>query len=382
MELNRKNMKKIILLIIIAGLVLWVALNLETALAGINWVFSLLTPLVVGFCVAFVLNVLMRGLENHAFKPLDARCKKVWPKLRRAVSILLSILILAAVITIVILLLIPAVKDAWGILVEQFPAYWESLQAWAAGVATDAGVETLSLPDLTKDYDNIIKVVEKFFTTGFAPGGGFTSAIGSAVGIMSSLVSVLVNAILGFVLAIYMLAGKEKLANQATRIVRAYVPEKGAEEIFYIGGEANRIFSNFIVGQVTDATILGCLCALAMLIFRMPYAGMIAVLIGFTALIPIFGAFIGTAIGAFLILMNDPMQAFWFVIMIIVLQQIDGKLIYPRVVGSSVGLPPLWTLLAVLVGGSIGGLLGMLVGVPTAALLYALIRRSVNRRTC
>ena len=176
------------------------------------------------------------------------------------------------------------------------------------------------------------------------------------------------------------MAGKEKLCNQLDRVAHAYLkPDRyqRGKEIFQL---TNRTFSNFVSGQVLEAIIIGTLCFIGMLIFRMPYAGPISVLVGFTALIPVFGAFIGTAIGALLILFLSPIKAFWFVIFIIVLQQFEGNVIYPRVVGKSVGLPGIWVLVAVTVGGGAFGFIGMLISVPVASLLYSLLRESVNRR--
>lgn len=374
MELNKRNIKKIIFLMLVAGVILWTVLNTSQALAAIGWVINLLNPLIIGFAMAFVLNVLMRGIENHAFRILDAKFTKLWPRARRGASLGLSILLLIAIITIMFVLLIPAIGDAWGILVSNFPGYWAHLQDLGMNIAEKWGINLPKLPDLSPNYEEITKKLQSFAKT------GAFSAFGSAVGFMTSLLGKIVSAALGFVIALYMLAGKEKLASQVEKLIRAYCSETVAKEIFFVGRTANDIFSKFIIGQVTDASILGCMCFAGMLILKMPYAGMIAILIGFTALIPIFGALIGTGIGAFLILMTSPIKALWFILMVLVLQEIDGKLIYPRVVGSSVGLPALWTLLAVLIGGSMGGLVGMLIGVPTAALAYTLLRRSVNKK--
>lgn len=374
MELNKNNIKKIILLMICAGFIIWTVINTSQALATIGWFIRLINPLLLGFGIAFVLNVLMRGIEDKAFKPIDRKFTGFWWKIRRSVSLTASILILTLLVCIMMALLVPAVKDAWSILSSNFPSYWKHLQEVGNNLANRWDVELPMLPDFTSDPQILIDKGEKFLT------GGITSVFGTAFGIMTSLVGKVLSGLIGIVIAIYMLSSKEKLQEQAGRLVRAYFSENTAKEIFYIGRTANRIFSSFIVGQVTDATILGCTCLVCMLILKIPYAAMIAILLGFTALIPIFGAFIGTGIGAFLILMNSPIKALWFIIMVLVIQQIDGQLIYPRVVGSSVGLPALWTLLAVLMGGTVGGLLGMLCGVPIAALAYTLLRRATNRR--
>ena len=373
MNLDKKQLKTIVLLMALAGLILWIVLNVGTFAAGISKVLSLLNPLIVGMMTAYILNILLKKVEGLLLKlphPAEGRLAGAFPGLCRAFGIIISVLLLGAILTLVVGLLIPSVREAWSLMVAQFPACWEKLQEISLAIATKYGLTDLALPDLSVNYEKILEMMRTFFTTGFT----------SAVGFMSSVVSVVLNGILGFVFAIYILSGKETLAANASKVIRAYAPEKAEKTIFYVAGEANRIFSGFIVGQVTDAAINGMLCFLGMLIFGFPYRGMIAILVGFTALIPIFGAFIGTVVGALLILMTSPVQAVGFVIMVVVLQQIDGNLIYPRVVGNSMGLPAIWTLLAVLVGGSAGGILGMLFGVPLAGLLYTLLRRSVNGR--
>ncbi len=374
MNLDRKGMRSAIILMLVAGAIVGVVLNIGSFFSGVSKVLSLLNPLIIGFIMAFVLNILLKKVEGLLYRlpaPKEgSRMAGAFPAFCRVLGIIISILLLAALIVLVIGLLVPAIKEAWSMLLAEFPGYWTHLQEIAGDISARYGLEELTLPDLSVNYEKVVDLLEQFFTTGFS----------SAMGFMTSLVSAITNMLLGFVFAIYILAGKEKMGAQTVRVVKAYTSEKVSDEIFYIAGEANRIFSKFIIGQVADATILGCMCFVGMLIFSFPYAGMIAVLIGFTALIPIFGAFIGTAIGAFLILMVSPVKAFWFIIMVVVLQQVDGQLVYPRVVGSSVGLPAIWTLLAVLAGGSAGGLMGMLFGVPLVGLVYALIRRSVDGR--
>ena len=186
--------------------------------------------------------------------------------------------------------------------------------------------------------------------------------------------------ILALVFALYILGQKERLSEQLKRVITAYLPEEKADRMFYIGELSNRVFSNFVSGQLTEATLLGLLCFLGMTIFRMPYASMVAILVGFTALIPLFGAFIGTGIGAFLILMVSPIKAFWFIVFIIVLQQIEGNFIYPKVVGSSVGLPSIWVFSAITLGSRMFGVPGMLISVPLCSVLYCLFREAVRKR--
>lgn len=372
--MEKTEKKKWIWRIIIAGIVLWAVLNYQVALAGIGWVARVLMPVIIGFAIAFILNVLKRAIEKYLFRPLDKSCTKIWPRIRDGIGILLSILILVAIVALVITMLVPQIRSTWEMLTASFPQYWQSVQGWLDVKTAQYGLDAIKLPKIETDYETLFDLAKRFLTSGVG------AAFGSAIGVMTGFVSTMINAALGLIFAIYMLAEKDKLSEQCTRLVRASFSESKAEEIFYIGRTANSIFSGFVVGQCIEGVILGILCAIGMLIFGFPYVSMISVLVGVTALIPVFGAFFGTAIGAFLILMVDPMKALWFIVLIIVIQQIDGNLIYPRVVGGKVGLPPLWTLLGVVVGGAVGGLVGMLVGVPALALVYSLVGRWTGRR--
>ena len=205
-------------------------------------------------------------------------------------------------------------------------------------------------------------------------------SIDTTVNITTSIVAAMVDIVLGIVFAVYLLSQKEKLGKQAKKSTRAILGDERSKRFLDITSLANKVFTKFVTGQVTEACIIGVLCFIGMLIFRMPYAAIISVLVGFTALIPIFGAFIGTGIGAFLILLESPIKAIWFVLFIIVLQQLEGNLIYPRVVGKSVGLPPIWVLAAVTIGGGLFGIPGMLFGVPVCSVMYVLFKEFVNKQ--
>ena len=230
------------------------------------------------------------------------------------------------------------------------------------------------LPAFTLDLERLYTAVLNFLTS-----YGQT-LMDTTIGVTTSIFSAAVNFVLALVFSLYVLAQKETLSRQVTKTMRALLPEKKAAWLMDLAALTNKTFSNFITGQLTEAVILGSLCFVGMVLFKMPYASVVSVLIGFTALIPIFGAFIGIIIGAFLILLISPVKAFWFVIFILVLQQIEGNLIYPRVVGKSVGLPGIWVLAAVTVGGNAFGLVGMLLSVPVCSVLYALLRQLVHGR--
>ena len=373
MDLNRNTIKKI-LLIIAFGIVLFLGLqNLGTVLGVAGSVFKLITPFIFGGCLAFIMNVPLKLIENKLFAPLNRRSNKVWEKCRRPLCVLLTFLLLAGLLWLVIFLIVPELVRTVIALAEVAPAFFDEAGKWLIEVAERFHISTDFINSYNFDkinWEQIIPTALSFLQNG---------AIG-LIHTASSLVSGIFNLVLGIAFSFYILFQKEKLSGQLRRLCYAAFPEDKVDYALKIGKLSNRIFSNFITGQFTEAIIIGLLCFVGMLIFRMPYAAMISVLVGFTALIPVFGAFIGTAVGAFLILMVDPIKAIWFVVFIIVLQQLEGNLIYPRVVGTSVGLPGIWVLVAVTIGGSLLGVAGMLLFVPLSSVLYCLIREGVVRR--
>lgn len=401
MELDRKTVRKI-LFIIAFGILLLVCLQrFEAVLSAVSWIFRLLSPFLVGACIAFILNVPMRFIEGKLFPPegwkmrawrrkktppgqprpeappppdKNARGWKIREKLRRPVSMILAMAAVLGVVVIVLFLIIPEVGRTLMTLAERAPAFVSSVQGF--------------LTELTEKYPDIYEQVKGIQLDWQGIGtqiGSFlqnwaTSILGSTVNVVTSVVSGVINFFLGLFFALYVLMQKEKLGRQCRRLLYAFLPEKWADRVLSVGRLSNQTFSNFLSGQCLEACILGILFFIAMSIFRFPYALMISVLIAFTALIPIFGAFIGCFIGAFLILMVDPIKAIWFVIMFIIIQQLEGNLIYPHVVGGSVGLPSLWVLVAVTIGGSLMGVAGMLVFIPLCSVLYAILRSVVYTR--
>lgn len=382
MELNKDNIKKIIFIIAMAFLMFWAVINYEKVVVFMGYLMWLLNPLIIGIAIAFILNVCVRGIENRLFGPLDSRLGRVWGRLRRPLSILLSIGIVTGIIVILTTMIVPEVKNAGKMLIDEFPGYWEHLQSMINDVTTRYNLDEIVLPSLEINEESVTKAVKDFMKSDISD-DVFNTAIGmttSVIGATASVISTVFNVVMGIVFAIYILLRKETLSRQAKQITYAFLPRKAADEALYIARLSNTMFSRFVTGQCTEAVIIGALCFIGMTVFKMPYAPMIAVLVGFTALIPVFGAFIGTGIGAFLILMISPVKAFWFIIFIIVLQQLEGDLIYPKVVGSSLGLPGIWVMLAVLVGGSSGGVLGMLISVPISSIAYCLVGRYTKSR--
>lgn len=379
----KANFKYIIYLIIFTALLVLSIINFQAVRSFLATIVSVLTPFIAGFCIAFAVNELLKPLEKLWGKIFTKEAqggirkkgsRPLSQKLKRPICLILSLLIVLSAVFAIILVIIPRFAETVSSFAGTLPSYAAKTESWYNSVCEWFARHEITLPHLQIDLDQLADKLGRFLKQ------QSFDIINTTVAATTSILSFVVNIFLSIVFAIYLLAGKEKLCNQLDRVAHAYLkPDRyqRGKEIFQL---TNRTFSNFVSGQVLEAIIIGTLCFIGMLIFRMPYAGPISVLVGFTALIPVFGAFIGTAIGALLILFLSPIKAFWFVIFIIVLQQFEGNVIYPRVVGKSVGLPGIWVLVAVTVGGGAFGFIGMLISVPVASLLYSLLRESVNRR--
>ena len=324
-------------------------------------------PLILGVAVAYVINIIMVRVERIYFPKTKNR---VVTASRRGVSIVVSLLLVAGIFSLVARLVLPELGKAFAVIGRNVPIFLEEAAAWLEKNNAGNTADMLKNVDWNNVMDKVADVVKS----------GFTSFVNSTLTAVGAVVGSVVNFFIGLIFGIYILSGKEKLHSQVSRIMHAYMKERTVARIRYIYRTANETFSSFIIGQCTEAVILGTLCTIGMLLFRFPYAPMIGAFIGATALIPIVGAYLGAAVGAFMILTVDPLKALLFIIFIVVLQQLEGNLIYPRVVGSSIGLPGIWVLAAVTVGGGLGGIGGMLLGVPVAATAYKLIRNDVAGR--
>lgn len=358
------------------GVVLLVGLlKLPAVLQFFSLLFGLLSPLLLGMCIAFILNVPMRSIETRLFAPLTRRFTgRIWKRLRRPLALVLTLVLAAGVLALALFLIIPELARTLGVLADSIPGFIARVEESANDLAARYPQWQDWLASLEINWDSIANSLISFVQN------GAVNLFSSTLNLATSVFSGVFNFVLAFIFALYILLGKETLGRQLIRLCRAHLPDKHTDRILRVARLANKTFSRFITGQCLEAVILGLMFYLAMLIFRFPYALMIAVLIAILALIPIFGAFIGCIIGAFLIFVNDPMQAFWFIVMFLVLQQIEGNLIYPKVVGTSVGLPSIWVLAAVTVGGGLFGIFGMLTFVPLCSVLYALLRESTARK--
>ena len=368
------EMKRIIFLMGIAAALMLGVKYFSQVLGALQIVKQVFSPFVVGAGIAFVLNVPMRGIEKALFGGEKAQSRPILRKLARPVSLLLTFVLLIVFVTLYVLVLVPQLRETGAIISASVQALLPQAEAWLSETSA-YGSDVLSfLEDL--DWEEIQAAVTSFLHN------GFSKVITSGVGVVVSVVSGISTFVIGLVFSFYVLGQKEKLGDQAKRLVYAALPDRYADRICEVASLAYSTFSNFVRVQCLEAFILGAMFVVAMTIFRMPYALLIGVLIGITALVPVFGAFVGCILSTLMILMVDPFQAFLFVILFLVLQQIEGNLIYPHVVGSSVGLPSIWVLVAVTVGGSLMGVKGMLIFIPLTSVAYTLVRSWANRRNC
>lgn len=365
-----KNKKAIIELIIFTVVIIFAFVNIEALWGFITYIIKIFMPFIIGVMIAFVLNVLLNVVENKLFKKLNEKNGKVWKKIKRPTSLITTFIIIIALIAFILGLLIPQLKNTATIFTENFDSYKkESIK-----ILDKIGIDDKDIKVLNKNIEKIKGEVTSYV------GDNKQEIVQTTFGVASSVVGTITSLVLGIVFAIYILLKKEDLARQSRKVLKAYLPEKKEKRIREIANLSNKTFGNFISGQCLEALIIGVLCFIGMFILQIPYASTISVLVGFTALIPVFGAFIGTVIGAFLILMVDPTKAIIFIIFILILQQLEGNLIYPKVVGKSVGLPGIWVMVAVTVGASIAGVLGMLLSVPICSVLYSILKTDVNNR--
>ena len=370
MDLNKKNMKNIMLLIVFAVLFYVGVQRIESVAAGFSFVVSIVFPFLLGAAMAFILNVPMSFMEKRLFSKTKGKAKK----LKRPICLVLAILFVVAILWIVLLVVIPEVASTVASLSVNIEAALIKLQRWTMDIFEDNKQIEVWIASLQFDWDGIIHTAFGFLKNGAG------NVLNSTMTVAKTVINSVMNFCVAFVFACYILLQKEKLAVQIRKILYAFFSKKVVTKVLDIASLSYKTFANFVTGQCCEAVILGTMFFISMSILRFPYALLVGVLIAFTALIPIFGAFIGCFLGTFLILVADPMKAIAFVILFLVLRQVEGNLIYPHVVGGSVGLPSIWVLVAVTVGGSLMGIVGMLIFIPICSVLYALFREMVYKR--
>ncbi|MCI9569871.1 MAG: AI-2E family transporter [Lachnospiraceae bacterium] len=356
---------------VIALCVCLIVRNQAALLGTVRGVISAASPLITGCIIAYVLNILLERIEILYFPGTKSG---LLIKSRRPVCILLSLLVLLLILFLVSRLVVPELRSSIRLITAEIPALVEQV----GKLAVDSQVSLPALEELAAlqglDLQEIIKKTLNMVAMG--AGSLFNSIFSVLAGVFGALTQFLI----GGIFAIYLLSGKERLGEQAKRLAKAYLTPDFKDTLFYVCGVLNDTFKSFIIGQCMEAVIIGVLCAAGMFVFRMPYAVMTGTVVGVTALIPVVGAYIGAVVGAFMVFTVNPLQALFFILFLIVLQQLEGNLIYPKVVGSSIGLPGIWVLAAVTVGGSLMGISGMLVGVPLAAAVYRLTGADVRER--
>lgn len=371
MEFNKKTLTKIFIGVGACIFLYWVLHEFDQVKSVWNTISRVFAPFVLGAGLAFVINVPMRSIENQLSGIKNG-------KLRRTLALFLTIVAVFLVLSLVFYLLIPQVTATASNFVKQLPAFFTNVQNSILGVLEDHPQmlnwfnENI---DLTKfDFTSIIEKAVNLASN------YFSLIVSGAITAIGDIALILVNAVIGIVFAIYCLFNKEALAGQGRKLLYAFFPEKHSDNVIRVLRLTNSTFSNFLSGQCIEVCILGALFAVSMAIFRMPYIPLVTLLVAVTAFIPVVGAFAGCILGAFFILVDNPLQAVGFVIMFLVIQQFEGNVIYPRVVGTSIGLPGMWVLLAVAVGGELMGVAGMFLMIPLASVLYVLLRETVLSR--
>lgn len=379
MKLDRKNVRTILLIIAFAVLLYTAAQNLASVYGAVRTVWRVFGVVITGLAMAFVLNVPLKLFENRVFYGMSEDRRPLVRKLRRPVSLVFALVVSLGLIGILIAVVLPQLTATVAEVAARLPEYISSAVNWLNDFLAGFGIEIESLKNFTVDWEKVFSELTTYLKEGSANVDG-SSVVNTVTGVGTSVVSTVMNTFLGLVVAVYILAQKERIGRFTRRCIDAFLPQKAASGLARIASMASETFSNFVAGQLADSCILGILCYICMLIFRFPYPEVISVVIGVTSLVPMVGSFIGEVIGALLILIVSPLKALLFVVMVLAIQQVDGAFIYPRIVGRSVGLPGVAVFCAVIVGGNVAGVIGAMIGVPVCALIYALLREAVDAR--
>ena len=385
MKLDRKNVRIILLIITFAVVLYTVAQNLAAIYGAVATVWNVFGVVITGLAMAFVLNVPLKLFENRVFYGMSEDRRPYVRKMRRPVSLVCALVVTLGVIVILIAVILPQLTATVAEVASQLPNYINSVVQWLRDFLSGFGITVDALEDFSVDWDKVFSDLTTYLKEGSANVSESAASAGSSVvstvtDVGGSVISTVMNTFLGLIVAVYVLAQKERIGHFMKRCIDAFLPHRASSAISRIASMASETFSNFVAGQFTDSCILGVLCYVCMRIFRFPYPEVISVVIGVTSLVPMVGSFIGEVIGALLILIVSPIKALLFIVMVLAIQQVDGAFIYPRIVGKSVGLPGVAVFCAVIVGGNVAGVLGSLLGVPVCALLYALLREAVDAR--
>ncbi len=364
--MKKEYVKSCILLLVVAAALLFTIQHISLLSGAILRLLSILRPILLGMAVAFILYNPYMFFHRFYTKLITNKAKVLIP----ALSILSVYLCVFAVIGGIFAFIIPQLSDSIRTLYANIGVYSTTLQEFTLTMVRRLHLNSIELSSI----QNVVADIPKLFK------GALSAMFPALFSMTTSFIRVIIDTIIALVIGAYILTDKPRLKRHATSLVHAYLPRSAAKKLFYIGTVAFNTFSRFLVGQITEAFILGGLCFVGMLVFRFEYALLISVLIGVTSLIPIVGAFVGAIPAVLLLLMVDPPRAMWFIVFILVLQQFEGDIIYPRVVGQSIGLPSIWVMVAIILGGGLAGVTGMLISVPTMSVIYQLTGDAVDNR--
>ncbi len=376
-EKSRDWLKVGSILLVLAALLAMAVLRFEQVWGALRTLGNTLSPVLGGLVIAYILNVFVHFFEDIAFKPFEKSRSKVWKKLKRPLSVTLAYLVVILVVVFIVCFIIPSLVDSVSVLTvtiqHNLPIYANQAMTWANDMAREHDLAFIQ--DFLKDFKlssllNMLGDATKFTT----------ELLSQLFNVTANLASGVFSMIMGFIFSVYMLSGKEKLIRGTKDALRAFLPKRASATAAKVARLSNRVFFSFIQGQLTECVILGVLCYIGMSILRLDYALLISSVVALGALIPILGAYIGAGVGAFILLLVHPIDALIFVVFLVILQQLEGNLIYPRVVGSSIGLPPIWTIFAVTFWGGVLGIVGIWIGTPLTAVVYRLFREQVYKR--
>ena len=376
---TKRLFRSVLVIILIAIAIIFGLFNTEKLLAVLNTLAGVFYPFFLGMCIAFVLNVILKMYEEHVFAFLNRKDFKLWKRCRRMVCIGLTYLTVFAILTAVIFFVLPELYQSLQKFVGNIPGYLRSVGVWATNQLQELDIDTSQIDLLNIDWPSVITQVSQMASDFMGNFYNFTIAIATSVA------SGMFTFVMSMIFSVYMLSKKEHLLRGVRRILYAFLPAHRVRRVIEIAAITNRIFSGFVAGQLTESLILGCLCYVGMSIIGLPYALLISTIVCVCSLIPLLGAYISLFTGAFILLLSTPWGSFpwdslWFVVFLLALQQFEGNVIYPRVVGTSIGLPGIWVLLAVIVCSGLLGIGGSRIGIPATSLLYALFTPSVKNR--
>ena len=374
MKKREFNMKNIALLIAGAIIMVWGLENLQVIFGLLGVLIGFLFPFILGFAIAFLINIPLRFIEKGLIKLFSSGKRKPNLKVIRPFSILIALALIISVIAGVTFVVMPQIGSTIMSIKDEIPMFMKKCEETMTHLSQNMPDVGAIINELGIDLEKITRE----FTVFLSNLGG--KILSSSISAASSFFSGVVNFFIAFVFSMYILTGKEKLGSQVKHVLEAYLTDKRVAKINRVAKLVDETFSSFFAGQCLEAVILGLMFFVGMSLFKFPYAVLISTLVGFMALIPVFGAFVGCIVGALLILVVDPIKALWFVGFFLVMQQIEGNLIYPKVVGNSVGLPAIWVLVAVTLGAGMMGVTGMLLFIPGSSVIYTLLREDVRKK--